>query len=402
MQRQFRSDDTTKWGYGFGKGAYDATLGTETASWNGTTRFQAQGSITGTAGQTSFVKPAGWGHAGLCLLHQTQGTGAGKWELAYVDFSGASAVADEALINSYTTGAQIVTLSNGTDGYKNVNVTGTFSAPNWGGTTGGIAAILASGTVTISGSISAKGVTGTTVSSGTGAGGVGGGFRGGYGGYGSNFQSYSGEGEDGVASSTYNRADAGGGGGKAGSSLDRAVGKGGGGGNGTAGDNGEAFETGSIAGVGGEAAGNAALTSLILGGGGGGSARRDTQPVEISGGSSGGGAVFIFAKNIVITGTINLNGGADPGTAWNPGGGGAGGSCLLKCENATLGTTKITANGGNPDSKHGVGLYIYGNGGAGRIHLDYSKSVTGTTSPTLNSTLDTTVRGLSPSMLIMF
>lgn len=58
-------------------------------------------------------------------------------------------------------------------------------------------------------------------------------------------------------------------------------------------------------------------------------------------------------------------------------------------ETATLGSAKVTAatgvRGDGPNSRHG------GNGAVGRLNLDYSKSYTGTTTPTLNVRLDPSI-----------
>ncbi len=63
------------------------------------------------------------------------------------------------------------------------------------------------------------------------------------------------------------------------------------------------------------------------------------------------------------------------------GGGGAGGSILLKGQALILGTSKITAAAGSNADTGGPGA-------VGRIHADYSGSISGSTSPTLDSTLD--------------
>jgi len=109
---------------------------------------------------------------------------------------------------------------------------------------------------------------------------------------------------------------------------------------------------------------------------------------------------LIFASDIIVSGTINLDGGDSGNAYWN-GGGGAGGSCLLKCITATLGSGLITAPGGLAVS---LGTNRGGVGSVGRIHIDYSKSFTGTTNPTIDSTLDTTITaggGSSFQMLMM-
>lgn len=387
MSRRFRSDDTVKWKYGFGKGAYDATIGTETASWNGSTRFQTQAAFTATAGATSFTKPAGWSHTGFCLLIQTRGTNAGNYELAFVDFSGVNAVTDEPIQHTYTTGAQIITLSNGFTGYKNVLITGTLSAPAWDGSKGGIVAILAKETVTINGSINAssKGYEGGDQVSGAGVSGR------------------RAEGQNSAEGTVTTSRDGVAGGGGSTSGLDGGGGGGGGanGANATAGTNDQA-----TGGQGGVAGGNAGLTSLILGGGGGsGGAGRNGANIGGAGGI-GGGAVIIIAKEIIINGSIELNGsaGANPAAKGGSGGGGAGGSCLLKCVTATLGSNKIVATGGAGGADGGSGQG--GGGGAGsvgRIHIDYSSSYSGSTTPSIDARQDLTIKPVGAgNMLLAF
>jgi large repetitive protein len=375
MSRQWRSDDTVKWTYGFGSGAYDATFtGSGDHTWDGTTRFQAQGSIAGTAGQTSFTKPSGWGHTGLCLLHQTQGSNVGNWELAWVDFSGASAVADKPLQNTYSAGAQIITLSNGSTGYRNVTVNGgvTLSAPAWSGATGGILAILASGTVTVAGAINASGV----------------GFRPGAG---ANGQAQAGESYN---IGVYNQSAANGNGGGGGYKVSNNFwGGGAGGGNANAGSN-------SYGSTGGGPSGNASLTNCPLGGGGGGAY---TDPGTSPGsGGQGGGNIFIFAKTITIGGALYSFGGTGNGNSngTGGGGGGAGGCILLKAKNATLGASSV-ANGGAGNTSGGDTSRYGGNGSGGRFHLDYSVSYSGSTTPALDVTNDLTI--VEPaSFMIMF
>ena len=56
--------------------------------------------------------------------------------------------------------------------------------------------------------------------------------------------------------------------------------------------------------------------------------------------------------------------------------------------------------GGNTDDSGG--RRDGGAGSVGRIHLDYSGSYTGTTSPTLNATLDTTIKAGGPNFFAFF
>lgn len=472
MSRQFKSTDTVKWVYGFGRGAYDASIGNEEHSWNGSTRFQANGAITGTAGQTSFVKPSGWGHRGLCLLHQTQGSGAGNWELAFVDFSGASAVSDKPLQNTYSSGAQIITLSNSFVGYRNVTISGTLTTPAWNGSTGGICAILASGTVNITGAVSAegKGYRGGAVDTHNGGwGGLGGEGNAGYSGKGAwdnqeNGRAPSGAGHGGPNNWGYGQAGStdytggGGGGGADKNNDDESAGGGGGGGhyyggggggagtdsNGAGGVGGAADAVGggsgggryagsgnyindpgnvsgratsNVSGTGGNGQPGAAciggggggganavysnsqLVKMFMGGGGGaggnfaGAAASGNSDGSNNGGAGGSGAgiIIIIARSIIGSGYLLSRGtaGATYAARGGGGGGGAGGSILLKAQTATLGSGLVLATGGGSGAPQHGGDGGYGSQGI--IHLDYSQSYSGSTSPTLDVTQDKSI-----------
>lgn len=370
MSRRFRSDDTVRWKYKFGRGQNDVTISSnETVSWSGT-RFQAEASFSGTAGNTTFTKPSGWSHQGMCLLIQTRGTGAGNYELQYIDFSGSSAVCDVPLQNTYATGganvAQIITLSNGFTGYKNFTINSgvTYSANTWptGGDTGGVVAILASGTITVNGQIMA----GTK------------GFRGGPASDASDSDGKSGEGSGG-ASQTNVANPAGNGGGHNG-----AYSSGGGhaqtmsGGNGTEGS----------------AIGNSQLTVLHFGGGGGGGASSHSGNGR---GGNGGGIIFLIAKNIVIGGSGVLNVGGESGQSspsQRSGSGGAAGSILLKAETINIGTNRLNLSGGLAPDPSGFSNNTVGS--VGRAHADYGKSFSGSASPTtINTRLDKTITTLT-------
>ena len=127
---------------------------------------------------------------------------------------------------------------------------------------------------------------------------------------------------------------------------------------------------------------------MVPGGGGGGSCSSNSN----SNGSAGGGMLCMFSKDIDLTGiTINLNANITTANNETSGGTGSGGSCLIKCVNATLGTNKITATSPQPPSttwSGGRGA----TGSVGRINVDYSGSITGTTNPTLSSRLDSTIK----------
>ena len=140
-------------------------------------------------------------------------------------------------------------------------------------------------------------------------------------------------------------------------------------------------------GLGGQAPG-ASATRLFLGGGGGAGSRNNAGP---SGGGNGGGIVLIRANAVAGTGTITANGVRPPSTANDGGGGGgAGGSIVVAVASGGLGGLTATANGGGggyanlssppaPDppptpggSHHGPG----GGGGGGVILLSANAAST--------------------------
>lgn len=334
-----------------------------------------------TATNTSFATGQ------VILIHQSQGTGAGGWMKNKIEsYTAGTITTVDALNMTYSTGAQVLVLKQ----YTNVTVNSgkTWTAKAWNGTVGGILAFLASGTVTVTGTISANGSNGNS-STGTGylAGATGGGFRGGAGwsSYGISpptVNGYSGEGTTGVATQQYTANGNGGGGGKANTGGSSG---GGGGGNATAGTNGSGNDT-TPNGYGGIVSGSADLTTMTFGGGGGGVSFYTVINQIYSSGASGGGIIFVSAPTITITGSVTSNGGRGGASAdQGQGGSGAGGSILLKTQVATLGTGLITANGGSPITPVEV---AGGYGGDGRVHIDYLTSYTGTTTPTLNALQD--------------
>lgn len=318
-----------------------------------TTDAPIDSACTGTAGAyTLSATNASFAAGQIVLIHQSQGTNAGQWEKGTIQsYTAGTITLTNQLSGSYTTGAQVLVMKQYTSVTVNSGVTWTAKA--WNGTTGGILAFLANGTVTVTGTITAnaKGFRGAT---GVNLGEVG----------------KQGEGTAGAANTISYSNNGNGGGGS------RSFEEGGaGGGNGTAGGNGG----GSPSATGGIAAGSSDLTTMVFGGGGGSNSYAQASPDPGDGGN-GGGALFINGATLTVTGSITSNGGNGTGgvAAANLGGGGAGGSILLKAQTATLGSGLIVANGGT-----GTGA-----GGSGRIALDYSSSYTGTTTPTVNPTLD--------------
>lgn len=377
-QRQWRSDDTDQWVYGFGSGV-DGNL-TISAD---TTDAPIDSACSGTSGTTSLTATnASFAAGQLVMIHQTRGTGAGNWELNRISsYTAGTITLTHNLMNTYTNSgssvAQVVVLKQ----YQNVTINSgnTLTAKAWNGTVGGILAFFANNTLTYSGTSTCSDK----------------GFSKGNGGAGSTNNTYDANGLFGeninAAAGNYGNNSANGNGG-GGGSYNASVNYGGGGGGGGNGATGEQGTTsGGAGGLGGATAGTENLTTMVLGGGGGGGSGGGNPGGPGFAGGNGGGIIFIAAQNIVITGAITANGSqgsgsGHPGYDEGAGGGGAGGSILLKCQTATLGSNLLTASGGPRATKNG-GQYG-GAGGVGRIHLDYSGSYTGTTNPTLDATLD--------------
>lgn len=322
---------------------------------------------------------AGWriGVGDKVLIHQTQGAGAGCWELnkAVSDYTGGTTnfQVEKPLQCNYTSGgnnhAQIVRVPQ----YATCDVTGSMTHLSaWNGTWGGILAVLCNGTLNVQGTIYSDGGNGATGTDGNPGGGSGGGFRGGK--------------ADAVNNDNYGGGDAGegfpgpgswdgdgtpnGNGGGAGDGLPSRgnYGTGGGGGNGSAGT---ASTSGGV-GYGGSEAGNLELTNMVFGGGGGGS--NDNPGNSVGGGGGGGGIILLQAATININGSVHANGGQGGGYKW-AGGAGAGGSILLRGKTVNVGSSKVNATGG---SAHNNG----GSGGVGRIRAEFCESFDyGTTNP---------------------
>jgi hypothetical protein len=364
MSRQFRSDDTDKWKYGFGNSSDgDLTISTNT------TDAPIDASCSGTSGTTSLsATNASFASGQLILIHQSRGTGAGNWELNRISsYTTGTITTTHNLENTYTDSgasqAQVIVLKQ----YNNVTINSgvTLTAKAWDGNIGGIVAILAKGTVTVTGTITAKGK----------------GYRGGAGtiNNASVNPGTQGESYNDIGTTSTNANNGGGGGGSNNNNINFA-GNGAGGGYATTGTNGgSAF--GGTGGTGGTTYGNSSLTTLFFGSGGGGGAFYFNGTTGVAG--NGGGIVFIISKILTITGQINVDGDPKSGGSLNSdrSGSGAGGSVLLKTKISTLGNNLITALGNTTVEA----------GGNGRNHIDYKTSFTGTTNPTLNTRQDNTI-----------
>lgn len=208
--------------------------------------------------------------------------------------------------------------------------------------------ILATGDVTIAGTINVNGE--STSGTVAGKGGIGG-YDGGYGG----------------ATNLAGGKGLGPGGGNGGPMAYTNYYYGGGGGFGTTGG---VYSSG---GSGGPAYGNARIVPLIGGSGGGGSASYSDG--SSYGGGGGGGAILIASSGtIAVTGSITANGGSTSGNPlYGYAGGGSGGGIRL-IANIIAGNGTINAKGGNPS--------VPNRGGYGRIRIEaYTNSRTAGTDP---------------------
>lgn len=309
-------------------------------------------SCSGTATSTTLTTTGStFANGDVLLIHQVRGTGVGQWEINKVVSGGGTTTLTLQQANHYTftdsgsSQAQAIKILQ----YTNTTVqTGTWTVPTWDGNVGGIFPLAIKGTLTITGTISANSK----------------GFGGGSGGNNSGNIEDSGEGTVGASVNNSSSANGnGGGGGKDGSPFP------GGGSNGTAGGGTNPGAT----------SGSADLTTMVFGGGGGGQGL--DAPRGSASSARGAGIVLLFAKQITITGGISATGENASVTGSGVAGSGAGGSILIVCQTATLGTTLVTSPGGTTSST----------GGDGRIAVHHSGTVTGTTNPTFTDVTDTSL-----------
>jgi hypothetical protein len=316
----------------------------------------------------TVAAPGGFNSGNVIFLHQSQGTGAGAWELnGIASVDGGTVVTLSPLAHTYTTGsashAQVVQVPQ----YTTVDVTAhtLLSAPAWNGSVGGILVLLAQTSVSVEGSLAMDGS----------------GFQGGVSTPPGN-RGYSGESELGasVPTTKANNASGGGGGGDCSASV---AGSGGHAIAGTA-----SADTQNCIGVQGAASSDLPDLSLMLFGGGGGGAGNDLATPSLPGGA-GGGIVFVVTPMLNVTGAISANGNAGASAVTTSGtactydglsGNGAGGAIYLNAASGTLSTEILAVGGqsvtvpcGSTDS------VTNGTGGDGRIHL--TGGITGTTTP---------------------
>lgn len=283
--------------------------------------------------------------------------------LSQASFVSGSTGADGALVVSQSTSMQVPEsgVFNFTTVTINTGVTLTFK-PNAQNTP---VTILATGNVTINGTISLNGANSSFLIPGNGGPG---GFKGGVGG---------------VASQSGRRGEGPGGGlGGASHSGSNGGGSGGGGGFSSTGTSGSNYTSSAPGGAGGGSYGNERLLPMIGGSGGGGGGGTSAY---VGGGGGGGGGSIVIASSGTITvgtyGTLSANGGTGAngeGSSYNGGGGGGGaGGSIRLIANTISGSGDITATGGLGGIYY-PGYRNNGTGAKGRIRFEAS-SVTRTT-----------------------
>lgn len=345
--------------------------------------------MTATAGSQTVTTNLSVDVGDVILLIQCQGTGAGNWELVTVKTTGSGQfTSGENLVYSFTTGAQAVKVPQ----YLGGTISNNLACNAWGGSTGGIVVLMSKGSLSLTGNIVVDGADAydnnyanrTRRPSG-------GGFRGGKvdienddgGGTGQQGESYN---RDGL----YIKSTANDGGGSGADFNDPGAENWAGGGGAYGTNGGASSNAGEHQADGGTSYGTIDLTSIFFGSAGGGNTG-NTAGGKNTGGN-GAGIVMIFAKHFDCSaGYILCRGGLgkQSGSTNKPGGSGAGGSVLIVCQTAVLGTNRILATGGAAQTADSV---TGGAGGDGRIRVNYLISVSGTTNPTLSSAQDTNLK----------
>ncbi len=284
----------------------------------------------------------------------------------------------------------------------NITVSGNITASPWDGTTGGVVAVEATGSITLNADIDVSEQ----------------GFRGGgvypYGiscnaisNYGSFFYGTNGEGGgkgEGVTKfiagkETGKGPQANGGGG----GNDHNAGGGGGGNQSAGGDGGRNQEPsffgckGNHPGLGGYSIND---TNRLIMGGGGGAGHRNNNVSGIGG--DGGGIIYVSTPTLSGNGFSLISNGEDGGTVNGDGGGGGGGAGSIHLTVSTLTALNITSEGGNGgDTGNSSSNRCFGPGGGGAggaLFTAYSGGgLTISLSPGMNGVVTTSTNGCNGS-----
>jgi len=289
----------------------------------------------------SVANAAGIAAGDLVLIIVVQGSGAGTWELRGVKSgAGATVSLGSPTTGAYPGGAVVQRVPQHTD--VTVQAGGVLTATAWNGTSGGIVAIAASGTIHVQGN---GVIRGTAL-----------GYRGGAAGTGSGANGHQGESFGGLGSTA--GANNGGGGGAGQGQGDSCNGGGGGGHSAKGGDG--LSKSGGVSGTGGAAYGDNGLLALFAGSGGGagGTDSEGDGAGSTSGvGGNGGGIVLLLTETLQAdapTTAIQCRGanggdadGGPSGGETGGGGGGSGGSVLILADTSP-GALAPNVAGGSP------------------------------------------------------
>ncbi len=320
----------------------------------------------------TVASATGFSAGDYVFIIQVQGTGAGNYEINKIrSISSNTLNLFNPTISAYQSSkAQAIKINE----YHNVtlNSGGKWTASAWNGTTGGVLVAMISDTLTQS-------TFGTTTVENLG-------FSGGSGQSNSGSSANQGDSSTGTGGVSTGANGMGGGGG--GACCGPGSAGGGGGGYASSGST-PGAGGGHTAGTGGSSAGGVTNSTLFLGGGGGGGECISASCVGGSGGTSGGIIFLISGNNTTVSsGSVASLGQAGSGCGASGGGGGGGGSGggirFLTKNTLALGSGIVVATGGAGGSSGPCGN-AGGAGSDGRISTLSSATVTGTASPTINT-----------------
>ena len=327
-------------------------------------------SCSGSSGSYSLTATGSFSAGQRLFIIQSRGSGVGEYEdNQVVSYSPGTVSLLFPLEHTYTDSgasqAQVIIVKQAS------GVNGSITVPAWNGDVGGVFVMACNGI--FNGTVNASGR----------------GYLGGQDGwyYGTNQWGRQGEGTPGPRGGATTAANGNGGGGAYMRDGDtNAEGQGGGGGGyGTAGQNGKWYINENYYGLGGNIVGTETLSSLYFGGGGGGGGMGDGTPTTSRGwGQPGGGIIVVYTNSFSSSASLITNGVDGNSADGDQGGGGAGagGSVLMKARSVSIGSSKITANGGARGAEGSWG----GAGGVGRIRIE-ACSLSGTTSPTASTAI---------------
>jgi MYXO-CTERM domain-containing protein len=311
----------------------------------------------------------------------------GRWEFARLaSVAGTTLNLTAPLVNSYASNVtQVIRVREQTS--VTINPLGNITAPAWDGSTGGVVALLATGTVTLSASpsinVTARGFRGGTAVEDTS-------LRTGCTELDEPAPAGAQKGE-GIAFTRFGASQTGRGrvanGGGGGVCLKSGGGGGGNGGTGGQGGNSDldADSNRPVGGQGGAALAYPLLSRLVMGGGGGAGHVQTPSATTVRGGV-GGGIIFVRANALSGSGTMVANGGTGGSTTGEnaASGGGGGGSIYVRIATSAIcgNLQAIGGTGGNANEGSAVGPG--GGGGGGRVLLQKASGSCAPTSTAVN------------------